>query len=436
MRAAVRVCWPVELMANGNPNSAVFVQPPPRAYGGRVTIEPSASSGAGVPGSAPDLSQLQVEGMFQQRLAEAFAALGCFNLAIFGKTGVGKSTLVNAIFGRDVAVTGLGKPVTRGLMYHRHQDGFFGVYDSEGFETGTSGDVIVDGLRRLVTERRTLAMDEQIHAVWYLVRWSDRRFEQAQEQFVRELSALGLPVIVVMTQVPTRDGVAHPEALEFATYIESLGLPISPQGRVVLTNALVDPFTASPVFGLQALLDDTYAVIPAVAEMALTAAQVVDMGRKKKVVATIINQAVVVAAGVGATPIPFADAALLVPNQVTMIARITAAYGLPPNRSKALAAAGAVILTGGATMAGRYAVTSLLKFVPGGVIAGSAISATVAGALTRTVGYAWARVCEYALGLTPEGREQFFNSSQVTDRFTGYLKEMQKAGRSRGGQGS
>lgn len=394
-------------------------------------MEPTASSASGAPNVVPDLSKSQVEGMFEQRLAEAFAALGCFNLAVFGKTGVGKSTLVNAIFGRDVAATGVGSPVTKGLVYYRHPDGFLGLYDSEGFETGTGGDAIVDGLRRLVADHRTRAIDQQIHAVWYLVRWSDRRFERAQEQFVRELASLGLPVIVVMTQVPSRDGQVHPEAREFAEYIESLGLPLRPHGRVVLTNALSDPFTSSPVFGLQTLLDDTYAVIPEVVAGALTAAQMLDMGRKKKAVATIINQAVVVAAGVGATPIPFADAAILVPNQVTMIARITAAYGLPPNRSKALAAAGAVVLTGGATMAGRYAVTSLLKFVPGGMIAGSAISATVAGALTKTVGMAWARVCEYALTLPPDSRDQFLSSPQVTERFLSFLKEAQRAGRGR-----
>lgn len=109
-----------------------------------------------------------------------------------------------------------------------------------------------------------------------------------------------------------------------------------------------------------------------------------------------------------------------------MIARITAAYGLPPNRSKALAAAGAVVLTGGATMAGRYAVTNLLKFVPGGAIAGSAISATVAGALTKSVGHAWAGVCEYAVAMEPEARDQFLASPRVVERFVGYLKEGQR----------
>ncbi|MFN8171136.1 MAG: DUF697 domain-containing protein [Candidatus Nanopelagicales bacterium] len=377
----------------------------------------------------PDLSTPQVQGMFEQQLADAFARLGCFNLAVFGKTGVGKSTLVNAIFGRDVAATGVGSPVTRGLVYYRHPDGFLGVYDSEGFETGTAGDAIVAGLQRLVADHRTRPVSEQIHAAWYLVRWSDRRFEAAQEQFVRELIDLGLPVIVVLTQVPSRDGQVHPEAAQFAEYIASLGLPIRPHGRVVMTNALADPFTGSPVFGLQALLDDTYQVIPEAAASALTAAQVVDVGRKKKAVAAIINQAVVVAAGVGATPIPFADAALLVPNQVTMIARITAAYGLPPNRTKALAVAGSLVLTGGATMAGRYAVTGLLKFLPGGMIVGGAISATVASALTKAVGHAWANVCEYAMSLDETQRAAFLDSPQVTERFLGYLKQAQRVGR-------
>jgi uncharacterized protein (DUF697 family) len=360
--------------------------------------------------------------MFEKRLAEAFAALGTFNLAVFGKTGAGKSTLVNAIFGRDVARTGVGQPVTKGLVYHRHPDGFLGLYDSEGFETGTAGNVILEGLQALVTDHGARPMDQRIHAAWYLVRWSDRRFESAQAEFVRALHAVGLPVIVVMAQVPTRDGVIHPDALEFARYIEGLGLPLAPSGRVVLTNALVDEFSGAPVFGLQQLLDDTYEVVPEVAEKALTAAQVLDIGRKKKVVAGIVNQAVVIAAGIGATPIPFTDAALLIPNQVTMIARITAAYGLPPSRSRAMAAAGSIILTGGATMAGKYAVTNLMKLVPGGAIAGSAISATVAASLTKAVGLAWSRVCEYAVSLPADQRDRFLESGEVTEKFVGFMK--------------
>ena len=383
----------------------------------------SASPGSPqpVPGKSVDLPQAEVESLFAQRLSEAFASLGCFNLAVFGKTGVGKSTLVNAIFGSEVAATGVGKPVTQGLNYHRHPGGLLGLYDSEGFETGASGDDILAALRARVAESRALPVDQQIHAAWYLVRWSDRRFEERQGDSVRALSDLGLPVIMVITQVPSRDGVPHPDALELAQYIESLGLPLRPSGRALLTNAVEDPFTSAPVFGLQELLDATYVVVPEVATAALTAVQILDWERKRQAAKTIINQSVALAAGVGAAPIPFADAAILVPTQVTMIARITAAYGLPADRSRALAAAGAVVLTGGATMAGRYLATNLLKFIPGGQVATSAISATVAGSLTRAVGGAWSRVCEYTLTLPPDERDRFLTGSGPKELFLAYF---------------
>ncbi|MGA1145951.1 MAG: YcjF family protein [Candidatus Nanopelagicales bacterium] len=364
-----------------------------------------------------DLDAPALEGLFTKELSSAFAALGCFNLAVFGATGAGKSTLVNAIFGKDVADTGVGQPVTKGIEYHRRDDGFLGIFDSEGFETGSAGDQILNGLRSVVQSRRSGPIDQQIHAAWYVVRWSDRRFEDAQAAFVKALAEMGLPVIVVMTQVPSKDGEVHPHARELADYITGLHLPIRSGGSPVLTNAMADDFTHAPAFGLDRLLDATYDVVPEAAQAALTAAQRLDMERKKKAVKAIINQAATVASGIGAVPIPFTDAALLVPNQVTMIARISAAYGLPPQRSRAMAIAGSLVLTGGATMAGRYAVTNLLKFIPGGAIAGSAISATVAGSLTRAVGIAWARVCEYALSLPAGQQEAFWNSSAVVDRF-------------------
>ncbi len=372
---------------------------------------------------AGDLDVPALEGMFTKELTNAFAALGCFNLAVFGSTGAGKSTLVNAIFGKDVADTGVGQPVTKGIEYHRRDDGFLGIFDSEGFETGSAGDQILDGLQSVVQSRRSGPIDQQIHAAWYVVRWSDRRFENAQAEFVRSLAGMGLPVIIVLTQVPSKDGEVHPHARELADYIASLDLPIRADGAPVLTNALADSFTHAPVFGLDRLLDVTYDVVPEAAQAALTAAQRLDMERKKKAVKAIVNQAVTVASGIGAVPIPFTDAALLVPNQVTMIARISAAYGLPPQRSRAMAIAGSLVLTGGATMAGRFAVTNLLKFVPGGAIAGSAISATVAGSLTRAVGMAWARVCEYAISLPPSQQEAFWNSSAVVDRFRSALSD-------------
>ena len=72
-------------------------------------------------------------------------------------------------------------------------------------------------------------------------------------------------------------------------------------------------------------------------------------------------------------------------------------------------------------MAGRYIATNLLKFVPGGQVATAAISATVAGSLTRAVGGAWARVCEYSLTLPPAERDRFLAGSGPKDLFIAYF---------------
>ena len=181
-----------------------------------------------------------------------------------------------------VAETGTGPPITTGLNYYEHPEGILGLFDSQGFETGHGGDAVLRGLEQIVNDSRSQQVDRQIHAAWYVVRWSDRRFEDAQAAFVRKLSTL-VPVIFVLSQVPmSADGRIHTDALAFAAYIESLDLPLSPQNTVILTNALYDEFLGSVVFGLDRLLDATFATAPEASRRALVAAQLVDKERKGK----------------------------------------------------------------------------------------------------------------------------------------------------------
>ena len=63
----------------------------------------------------------------------------------------------------------------------------------------------------------------------------------------------------------------------------------------------------------------------------------------------------------------------------------------------------------------------LLKFIPGGAVAGSAISATVAASLTRAVGVAWAKVCEYALTLPEDQQQAFWSSGAALEKFRSAL---------------
>lgn len=349
---------------------------------------------------------------FKSRYAEEAAAIGRFNLALFGKTGVGKSTLVNAIFGSRVAETGIGAPVTADSHLYHHGSGFFGLYDTQGIEIGRDDGKLIADLTALVKKTRKAPESERLHVAWYCVRGLDRRFEDAEAEFVEKLGDLGIPVIVVLTQVPMIEGRYHPDAVELARAIIARDLPI--EGHPLLVNATRDQFTGQPEHGLMGLLDATFRCAPEGVQGALAAAQQIDLKRKATVAQQTIGAAVSAAGAAAAVPIPFSDAALLVPIQIGMMARISNIYGIGVDKAAMLALAS----TAAATAGGRALATNLLKFIPGaGSIAGGAIGAGVAGTITLAMGQAWLQVCQRAARGDLPMVDGVINSAAVKEAF-------------------
>lgn len=97
----------------------------------------------------------------------------------------------------------------------------------------------------------------------------------------------------------------------------------------------------------------------------------------------------------GAIPIPFADAPLLIGEQVAMMVAINLIFKFDVSKDALKSLVTAAIGVGGATVVGKTIVANLLKLIPGaGSVAGGAISATTAGVITLALGKAYIQVCK------------------------------------------
>ncbi|MGK3950945.1 GTPase family protein [Microbacterium sp. I2] len=332
---------------------------------------------------------------FLDATSEAKSRYGRFNLAVIGGSGVGKSSLVNAVFGRDWAKVGKGLPVTRGVQYYN--DDSLGIWDVEGFEIGSP----VAPREQLRANLKVIAehpADRQIAVVWYCVKSNDDRLTPADIEMMRELDAEGLPVILVLTKVDAAKNVIIPGkrsipkgVQEFVDWLEN---PVDennesidiPYKRVILTAAR-DKHGKASGYGLGELVTETLALSPEDEKDAFRIAQRLNLPWKRELARPVIAGAASAAAAAAAVPVPIADAAILAPIQLGMMGRIATIYDL---EIKTMLSAGALAQLG-VQLAGKALASSAIKVIPG---VGSVVNAGVAAALTAATGEGWMRLCE------------------------------------------
>lgn len=355
---------------------------------------------------------------------QAVQDMGHVNLLVTGKTGAGKSTLINAVFRSEDAGTGVGQPVTKSTRCYEDDELPLRIYDTKGLELSANAQSeTLREIQDLIQEKwKKGNQDELIHAIWYCVNSGTNRVEDTELEWIKTLCSLGevgVPVIVIITQA-FRQGVAN--ALQ-NTIEDAIGGQSWYKGcYVLLAKADEEDPSGHPAFGLEELVKATFQIIPDSAKKAFVNAQGISIDLKVKTAQKYLMGYIGSAAATGAAPIPFSDAPLLIANEIAMCTHLTAVFGMKLEKATIVGIATALIGVPAATIAGKSIVSGVIKLIPGvGTVLGGVVSGGTAALITAALGRTYITVLE--LIARGELKQEDWN----TDAFKEKIREMMRS---------
>jgi len=141
---------------------------------------------------------------FQDHFQDCTKACKKPNILVAGITGSGKSTLINAVFGEEMAKAGAGMPVTQHFQKFCPDSKPIVLYDSKGLEWSAHDEFIKETGKFFVSLRQKPDVADHIHVVWYVVNTARGRFENFEAEIVREVFH-PTPVIFILNKCDLAD---------------------------------------------------------------------------------------------------------------------------------------------------------------------------------------------------------------------------------------
>ncbi|MBI4858622.1 MAG: 50S ribosome-binding GTPase [Acetobacterium woodii] len=377
---------------------------------------------------------------FNQTLGEITQGIKKPNILICGATGAGKSSVVNYVFGEDVAKIGHGIPVTRGITKFQQENIGVVLYDTEGYEIGTEKvsnyklnvETWVNEFREnesdkhqtMKTANDNSDLSNQIHEVWYCISAANKRVTDMDIDVIRMLNRKKLPLAVVLTQIDNVDAEelqAMEEAIRNNCQVEFFRTSVSDDEVVI--SALNDYLQWDEL--IKWAIDH---LDESLREGFISALKGNLAAKKRLINHKIIPLYTSGAAGVALTPIPFSDAALLVPIQIKMSLHIMKTYGLDQKLGNLSSLVGSVVVSESGRLLAQTLSANLFKLIPGvGTAIGTTVNTAVASSFTAAMGYAISEICfRCATAVFEEGKEiewnDYFNGENIGKLMTEWFR--------------
>ena len=310
------------------------------------------------------------------------------NIIVAGKTGVGKSSLINYIFGKEVAKVGDGQPVTQEIQEYDLENDNITLFDTKGIEA-KDYEKTLDNIKKYL-ELRQDSPDENddIHIAWLCISERGDRVEEADRELLKILSEAGIPVIGVFTKRESKR-----ESNFVNKVVEDNLLPeakaIVRVRSITEEVEIEDNLVELKPKGAEELLEETYKYMSEGRRNAIKKAQTAVLKDRieamSKEADVLTNWYATGAAAIGATPLPFADSLALAALQTKMVVDINTIYRVDAGTHTFTDIAAALITITGVAQVGKLA-AGLLKVIP---VIGWTANAGVAAGITKGIGFGY-----------------------------------------------
>lgn len=324
-------------------------------------------------------------------------------MAIVGRRGAGKSSLINAIFGEEKAEVGDYKSQTgsgKWYLFENHLGGI-DILDTRGL--GESQKPEEEAVARNPLEEVKVSIRAQCpDVILFLCKGKEvgarldedlAQLKQLKEE-IYETHQYQVPVVGIVTQVDELAPVSnseppfnHPKKQENITATvtlleEKIAEVMAEAVNVIPISAYMEceagQITYDRRWNMDVLLNYLITELPK--ETQVIMAKLSKVKSVQRNLARTIRKSVMTVTGlVGATPVPIADMPIITGLQVSMIGTIAMISGQKLNRTTIIEFIGAMGVNLGVGIALREVSRQLVKVFPG---AGSVISGTIATAGT------------------------------------------------------
>ncbi|HEY5556289.1 YcjF family protein [Acetobacterium sp.] len=313
------------------------------------------------------------------------------NVLVIGNSGVGKSTLINAVFGEKKAETGWGtKGTTVDLKIYESKIIPFRIIDTIGFVPSFIKEhKAINAVKKWSkNSAKEGHEDNKINVIWFCVEGTTSKlFPETIKDLSRATSMWkSVPVIVVITKSysdPEREKnikMVNNAFAEQKRYSKNLAkiIPV-----VASTYVLNDTAFAAPQ-GITELIDSTNELMPEGIKAGKKDVFTFKLNRKRAFAHSIVGTCTVLGVTVGAVPVPFADALILAPIEILEINKLAQLYEINKGEdSKQFL--NSIIEVGTVSIAAKTAI-SALKAIPGINLAACVINAIIAGGIVAAIG--------------------------------------------------